>query len=138
VPAELSGPVVQVPRITPADVPVSTRVLRSRATSSRSLYGDRLRSEVPKREGFKENLYLQAPSYADDSDEDVRAFTEDAHGTEDAFTEWYPYRILLNFRVFWPFLHMLRLLIRWCLRSMRLVSPGTLIRQDYIRIRSGI
>jgi hypothetical protein len=81
VPAQLSGPVVQVPRITSVDVPVSTRVLWSRATSSRSLYGDRLRSEVPKREGSKENSYLQAPSYADDSDEDVRAFTEDSHGT---------------------------------------------------------
>jgi hypothetical protein len=81
VPVQLSGPVVQVPRITPADVPVSTRVLRSRATGSRSLYGDRLRSQVPQRVGLKENSYLQAPSYADDSDEDVRAFTEDAHGT---------------------------------------------------------
>ena len=72
---------VKVPRVTTTVVPVSTRVLRSRAKNPRSLYGDRLRSQVPQRVGFKENSYLTAlSSTEDDSDEDVRAFTEDAEG----------------------------------------------------------
>jgi hypothetical protein len=60
---------------------VSTRVLRSHAKNPRSLYGDQLRSKVPRRIGIKKNSYIQAQSFTkDDSDKDVRAFTEDAEG----------------------------------------------------------